>query len=197
MGKDPQFVVTLDGLDPNVFLEKKLQMIHEDSEAENNSNNLIDTTNVTDDHKQDNLVYNENISDSGKITMKKKIVVTVNESNNTKNITKIIINNNDNTKATKLKSKTDELSNNSNSILIERAALIQFENQSETDNKFSQKKRKASPIVFNNNEPSISKVLIKNDGSKEDRPVATNKYDTLPSRKYTKIIFVFFFLRFN
>lgn len=170
--KDPQFVVTLDGLDPNVFLEKKLKMIHEDSETEDNSNNLLDTINATVDLKKNN-------SDFGKM-VKKNIVVTLDE-NYKKNITKVIINNNDNVNTTQLTLQIDESSVNSCS-----ESAVQPQAQNETDCKVSNKKRKASPIVFNNNETVISKILIKNDGSKEERSITTNKYDSLPSRKYNE-----------
>ncbi|XP_077286843.1 nuclear polyadenosine RNA-binding 2 isoform X2 [Arctopsyche grandis] len=165
--KDPQFVVTLDGLDPNVFLEKKLKMIDQDTEI---ANKPEVEANIEKPPGNNTNITNDN--DNEKKSIKQNIIITFNDTNDSKTV----------------KSSSKKITNpepNANKVVDCEKNMISTnspETLSNDDENVQQKKRKASPIIFNKDDTKICKIVVKkNDGSKEDRPITTNKYDLLPS----------------
>ncbi|GBP69079.1 Zinc finger CCCH domain-containing protein 14 [Eumeta japonica] len=159
--KGPQFVVTLDGLDPNVFLAKKLKTegLIDDDELLNNKNILkkkqTERKETKDTPDADNCKLQDQPEETKKDVKEKKRLSGTIEDNNTQ----IIITAENET--TPLKSE---------------------KRKSTTETPDSTKKRKASPIVFDvDKKDRERKESVSSDSNVTITATGNSKYDSLPS----------------
>lgn len=194
-GKDPQFVVTLDGLDPNIFLEKKLVKETQEDELKDKVENTAEGEST--DEKKKEKAGEQKTNGTEKTAEERAKENPLHRTN-----IKISLSNLSNQKSLqRTKSKTQvsvDSSSNLKEIKIDKTSpeSRQFSN-TKSPKKSSGSKRKLEEDLKFNHKDSFSPIVFrddtksKHDGDQVDS-IGTSKYDSLPSR----MLFFFVFYSF-
>lgn len=139
-------------------------MIDQDTEVEdkrnveaNNEKPSGNNTNINDDN------------DNEKNIPKQNIIITFNDTNDSKTVKS------SSKKITNPESNSNKLVNCEETM----SSINSIETPSNHDENVQQKKRKASPIIFDKDDTKFCKIVKKKDGPIEDRSLT--KYDLVPS----------------